>query len=157
MTELKNEKQLLSDECNRLKEEVVNQKTIQLENENKYKTEEQKLRQQLNELNNKYENELRELKKEMSETKDKNDLIIDKLYKQLDLRETQLDDSLMAVECSHNQTAQELLEQKSDKQRLNKLIEELEERNRLLNKELEDSKLNFNSIQSKNKTNDKKY
>src|SRR5699024_2790698 len=61
---------------------------------------------------------------------------IDKLYKQLEVRESQLDESLMNANSQYNSTVQDLLRSKSDNSKLDKLIEELTAANRTLETKL---------------------
>ncbi|KAH9410416.1 Golga4p [Tyrophagus putrescentiae] len=103
----------------------------------------------LKEQVHKYLSEINDLKGEIEAIKGKHELAVDKLYKQLEVRESQLDESLMNANSQYNSTAQDLLKSKADVARLSKQLEELTAANRDLEAKLLGAQENSEAHQRK--------
>lgn len=103
----------------------------------------------LKEQVHKYLNEINELKTQMETAKHKHEQTVDKLYKQLEVRESQLDESLMNANSQYNLTAQDLIKAKTELTRLNKLVDELSSTNHELENRLANQFNNQDEIHQK--------
>lgn len=85
---------------------------------------------------NKHLGEIGELKAELADTRTKHEATVDKLYKQLEVRESQLDESLLNANSQHHSTTQELLKAKTEIGKLNARLEDVIGQNKELEAKL---------------------
>ncbi|RWS17197.1 golgin subfamily A member 4-like protein [Dinothrombium tinctorium] len=75
-----------------------------------------------------YLNEIQTLKSNIQKVQNENEANVERLYKQLELRETQLEENLMTAESQQNSTIQELIETRNQVQKLNERIEAMKDK-----------------------------